>query len=184
MRKRYIIPLAVLLFLIIQLVFVNSYRIVLWSNGIVKKNTDIIDIGIDDNGLKFCVIKSSDMAKNIKLVHMTQNEIGLWKLDYILGKLAEETGLLEMRWTRVASVRRFSIEDDIPIEYETHLLYNGSNAQRKIRLSDLGELPNNVTVNIQQSEAEFTLHIIGFGDYDMLSDVHVSDMLKKNGCIP
>lgn len=184
MKRRYVIFLVLSLFLVIQLLFINSFSIVLWRNGISKKDINVIDIGIDDNGLQFCVVKSSDLDKNIKLVYMTKKENRIWKADYILDRPSEETGLLEMRWTRVASVRRYSIEDDIPIEYETHLLYSGSNALKKIKLSDLGQLPDNVTVNIHQSEAEFTIHIIGYGDYTMLSDVHISESIKETGCIP
>lgn len=176
-----IIAVIVLLIAALGALWFNSYSIVLWRNGFHNASVSIIDAGLDANGDEYRVVQGNDIDLNVRLAYMTKGIMGTWKVWYVEDTPSAETGMVRISWTMPAGFQRFRVGDDTTFEYESHLVYCGDNANKKIEIpAEL--LPPNVTVSIQQGGTSYTLHFITFGD-EGFNDLDVYDLLKKSGCI-
>ena len=172
----------ILIIVALALMYLNSYSIALMKNGFDSPRTSIIDIGIDDNGKEYRVIKSYDDQQNVKLAYLVKNKVGLWNMAIVSDTPSIETGFVKIGWMRVASIKRYGISDDTPVEFEIHAVYCGNNATKLIEIEP-EELPPNVTVNVQQAGKAYTLHFIAFGEGDELSNIDVYQLLQNSGCV-
>ena len=64
--------------------FKNSYSIALMKSGFDNDQTNIISIGIDDNGNEYRVVKSYDADQNAKLAYLVKNDVDSGMKAYTL----------------------------------------------------------------------------------------------------
>ena len=68
-------------------------------------------------------------------------------------------------------------------ETEWHMAYYGDNAIDLIQFHP-GQLPHNVTVNIQQAGKIFWVHVITYDDAKTFNSIDIPSLLLENKCIP
>ena len=81
-------------------------------------------------------------------------------------------------------VKRFVNTEEVDFVQEWHFAYCGNNAVAKIDLQT-GQIPENVTVNIQQAGNTYWIHAISFADSYVINDFNnnLIQILETNGCI-
>ncbi|MCX7884855.1 MAG: hypothetical protein N2448_07495 [Caloramator sp.] len=84
---------------------------------------------------------------------------------------------------RNAGAKRFTHTENAIFENEWYYAYYGTNAAKLIELLP-GQIPDNVTVNIRQAGQKFWIHLISFSEPDVISNINIEALLKKNKCIP
>lgn len=63
------------------------------------------------------------------------------------------------------------------------MIYSGNNALKLIEFTP-GQIPDNVTVNIQQAGESYWIHLITFAEPDVLNSIDMKSILQDNQCIP
>lgn len=182
-KKAYTIIIVTFLLVssIIIILFINSYSIALFRAGIKPENLSSIHTYVESNGREYRILLNKDANKNITFVQMVKKPIGLWSVEYSMDTMSSKTGLATYGWMRPAGVKSFSMVNPV-FEYEVHQIYYGQNAIKLIEISQ-EQLPDNVTVHIQQAGPEYTIHFMAYGDADILSKIGVYNLLVSTGCI-
>lgn len=186
MKKRTVwicalIAFAVISAIIVSLFYINSYDSALKKAGLNPHAVTILDVGIDDNGNEYRVVMQHTDDRDVQFAHLCRENAGLWTVCQV--PLDVEDELLEMKWMRVAGMKRFSLQDNYVVQWETHAVYGGNNAIKRIDLpSEL--LPPNVTLSIHQAGASYVLHFIYFGeDNTTFNDFDVEALLLQTNSI-
>ena len=160
----------------------NSFQISLHRQGLGNQNVDIIDHGFDNNKDEFKVIKTISNDNEIVLALMIKNKMGFWNISSIKASTTD-SNLVTIGWVISGGAKRFVYTENAIFEQEWHLVYCGNNAKKLIEFFP-GQIPENITVNIQQAGEEYCIHIISFAEPDVLNSFDVITLLKNNQCIP
>lgn len=65
---------------------------------------------------------------------------------------------------------------------EWHNAYYGTNATKLIEFLP-GQIPENVAVNIHQAGQQFWIHLVTYGEPEVLSKINIEKLLKENKSI-
>ncbi len=113
---------------------------------------------------------------------ITKNNLGFWTITSKSGKVAANPNLISIGWIRGGGAKRFIYTENAEFENEWHIAYYGNKATKLIYFLP-GQIPENVTVNIQQAGELFWIHIITFANPDVLNSIDIQTLLIKNQCI-
>ncbi len=161
-----------------------SFPLALRMSGLNPRVTDRIEHSFDANGREFRVIKTESRDGGINLVLLTRNGLGFWCMESQSSNDGQPGPWpVSIGWIRSGGAKRFDFEENATFENEWHLAYYGNNAIKKIEFLP-GQIPENVTVNIQQAGAVFSIHVVSFAEPDVLNRFNVPDLLIENHCIP
>jgi len=111
----------------------------------------------------------------LTLLYLERSALGLWSIWYE-GQSIGQSGWSRIDWTNTAGFRRFDSNAKPQFDFEYHQLYVGTNATRLIELEPT-QLPPGISVRIQQSGKDFSIHLITFGDAGATS-LQRLDMLR------
>lgn len=150
----------------------QSYGLALRDAGIYKEGSVTVDSGINNNNDEYRIVAEYTSGENSKIAYLFRNWLGFWRVDRV-----EE---LNMSWINVIGINRFQVSDAVNLQYETHLLYCGNNAIKRIEQSGM-QLPNNVAVSVYQAGSTYMLHFISYGDADVLNEIDPTILLKNTG---
>lgn len=172
---------AMVLALAYAVLSANSYALALNSIGYKEKYTEIIDCGIDWNGMEYRVVADyPGIDGHVGAAYLTKNAVGFWQVSR--KNDVENGGNRVCSWRDTISLRRFSIADKLTNEYESHLLYCGNNAIKNIEIPPEA-LPTNVAVHIYQAGEVYMLHFVTFGEMDATNQINCTAILEDLGCI-
>ena len=115
---------------------------------------------------------------------MTKNSSGVWNISNLDVEEPKKSKVVSVGWTQDGGLRRFVDTEDVNFGQEWHFAYCGDNAIQKVELQK-GQIPENVTVNIQQAGNLYWIHVISFADSDVINDFNANliGVLEENGCI-
>ena len=141
----------------------------------------IIELGIMDD-VPYKVLQASTKNGDPIILRLTKNKLGFWQTDR-LEETREGQTYAEHAWMIDAGLRRFSVQDVTEFNDEWHYVCTGNDAQKRIEIPN--ELvPENTTINIQQSGGFYLIHVVSFGDPQYFQQLNIPTYLKENGFIP
>ncbi|WP_139906133.1 hypothetical protein [Clostridium thermarum] len=183
-NKRELAIAAILFIAIIALIIrANSFSIALRMAGLNSNYVRIIEHDFGTNDEEFKVIETSSKDSKITLSIVTKNRLGFWKVSSFRGDDTVDPHFTSIAWIKGGGSKRFSSTEDSVFENEWHYAYCGDNAIKEIKFLP-GQIPENVTVNIQQGGSKFWIHVISFADPGVLNRFDVKAILEENKCIP
>lgn len=188
MKKAKILAICIGAFLVLLTTAVIVWKTYSFSAAVhfANLNTDAISyveqLDIDSNGDEFCVFQTRTSEGNLALVYATRDKLGFWHIDRI--KRASATPkYTSLAWVEGAGIRRFSHVEVPTFEQEWHFVYCGDDAIKSIELLP-GQLPDNSTVNIQQTGKTYLIHLIVFSSEELdLDMLNLRELLIQSGCI-
>lgn len=154
-RILFIVPAVALA--VFLLYWALNYDVLLWTNGFSDPQT--VYTGIDDNGEEMQILKKEG-EDGFRLAHLTKSGAGFWRLEYTAEPVGE--GYTVMAWGKWTGLRTFGSAQN-GFTREEHLVLCGKNAVGTIAIPD-AEIPNNVTVGVEQGSETYQLHVISYGD--------------------
>lgn len=183
MKKPAIIIIAIAAILLTGLTtaWAKNFYITLILAGYKPTSIQVIDTSNDENEKEFKVIKTRTNKNKDTLAILTKNALGIWKISETQEN-TEDSLMSTIGWVKKGELKRFSFKDGGNIENEWNVVYTGNNAAKLIYFNP-GQLPENITVNIQQNGTSYLIHVISFADSDILSKFNVSAILEENGCL-
>lgn len=183
MKKPVIIIVAIVALLLTALstAWAKNFYITLLFEGYKTSDIQIIDNSYDENNIEYKVIKTSSKDHEVVLAILTKNALGIWNITQSQ-ESTEDAALTTIGWVTKGEIKRFSYKDGSTIENEWNLVYCGNNATKLIEFKT-GQIPENVTVNIQQNAASYLIHVISFAESDTLNNFDVPSLLIENQCI-
>ncbi|MCX7842999.1 MAG: hypothetical protein N2489_07995 [Clostridia bacterium] len=182
MKKVYII-LPILLVIILICFFIyreNSFSFALIKSGFKTSDIDIIEHGFDNNKDEFKVLKTSTDKEKVVLVKMTKSNLGIWSVSDI--QKDANKGVVSIAWFGDGGVKRYEPTENPIFFTETHYVYYGTNASKLIEFFP-NQIPENVTLSVQQAGKIFCIHLLSRGDPEQLSKIDIVKLLIKNKCI-
>lgn len=175
-----VLLLGVIAFFIFK---INSFSFSLMRSGYNQNNVQTIEHSFDSNKEEFKVIKTNSKNKEIVLAIITKNSMGIWNVTKTTESTSVNPNIASIAWINGGGAKRFLFTSDPTFEHEWHYVYYGTNAVKFIEFLP-GQIPENVTVNIQQAGVQFWIHIISFAEPEVLNSISVENLLKENKCIP
>lgn len=182
MRRTNVCLFALLLFVGALFAYHNSYSIALHKAGLSEKFIEYVDIGIDDNGNEYRVVFEYMPESTLKIVFLSKDDFGIWRVIEELSSLEDETEYIIMAWMRFSSIRRFEVNDQVIFDREVHKVYVGNNASKQIEIP-MELLPTNVSVNVFQSGTMYVIHFIGYGGNEIFDQFYFDDLLEQSNFI-
>lgn len=183
MKKPLIIILAAAALLVTALsaAWAKNFYITLLISGYSTSDVKIIDTSHNENDKEFKVIKTSSKDKSDALAILTKNSLGIWSITQKQENI-ESRPITTIGWVNKGEVKRYTFKDGGVIENEWNIVYCGNNAIKLIQFNP-GQIPENVTVNIQQNGSSYLIHLISFADSNTVSKFDVPAILTDNGCL-
>lgn len=161
-----VIILAAIIFIVIR---GNSFKMALKNEGLgVGTVHTTIEHAFDANGQEFKVIQTTTEKEEMAVAIVTKNKWGFWEVTSCDVESAD-LGYARVGWIQNAGM----------FQFEWHMVYCGNNAIKTIEFSE-EHIPSNVTVNIQQTEEYYQIHVISFAEPEVLSELDVMSILKEN----
>jgi hypothetical protein len=143
---------------------------------------NIFEHSYDSNNDEFMVVSTRYKNSDITIVHLTKNKWGFWKIKNSQKNKDIETDVLSYKWLIHAGAKQFNYELNPYFEKELHVLYYGTNALKLVKFKP-GEIPENVTINIQQAGNVYYIHLISFADLELLNSIDIPEILLENAII-
>lgn len=183
MKKSVIIIIAIVVLLLsgITTAWANNFYITLLLKGYDTSKVQIVDASYNDDGKEFKVIRTSSKKDDTVLAILTKNIFGLWSITE-KQENNEDSSISTIGWVKEGEMKRYSFKDGGTIENEWNIIYSGNNATSLIALKP-EQIPDNVTVNIQQNGKYYLIHVVTYSDSNTLSKFDVPKILLDNQCI-
>lgn len=181
-KKRIIIIVAVAVCLIVFFVLqANSLSFSMRAAGLETDDVKLVEALDIDLDQEFKVLQTEKETGELVLVRMVKNKLGFWEVADLNSANSSErnNNYVSIAWVKDAGIKRFTHTETPVFEYEWHYVYCGYNAKEKIEFLP-EQIPNNVTVNIQQAGEYYLIHVVTFADPDTNSSFPVWDILKEN----
>lgn len=190
MKKTCIVVISIIAIVIIAFgIFrTNSFSFAIRRAGLNPYDVIPLESSIDANGNEFRIIKTSSDKQEIVLAYMEKNRMGFWSVAYYSPpphpseETSWDTKLVSIGWMKPAGIKRYDAAEDPIFETEWHQLYYGNNAIKLIEFLP-GQIPDNVAVNIRQAGNEYSIHLIHFGNPDILNNIDMHSLLLEAKCI-
>lgn len=181
-KRNTMISLIVIFLLLFLFIRSQSFSLALFFKGYHKGSIQYFDQTYDANEDEMKVLTSTSNDKNIIILHMTKSKLGFWQERRSIDVKDPSTGISSYQWVHPAGSRRYPFGLNGQFEWETHSLYCGSNAVKLIEFKP-GQLPENVTVNVQQAGELYFIHLISYADLNIINDLDIPNILLDNGNI-
>ena len=175
--------MVVVLAAIFLLVRGNSLSLALRQVELDPGSLHVIHRGWDANGQEYQVLQTANSTGSLALVRCSRNVPGFWRVEDCNPVKDGERNYAQIGWMESGGVKRFIHTESPVFETEWHFAYSGNNALKLIELAP-EQIPDNVTVNIQQAGALYWIYVISFAEPDVLNQFDVIGILRENGCIP
>ncbi|WP_163193569.1 hypothetical protein [Clostridium thermarum] len=182
-KKEIAIVAIILIGIAFLIIRANSFSIALRRAGLNPNYVRTIEHDFGTNDEEFKVIETSSKDSKITLAIVTKNKLGFWKVSSFRGDDRVDPHFTSIAWVKGGGFKRFSPTGGTVIEHEWHYAYCGDNAIKEIEFLP-GQIPENVTVNIQQGDSKFLVHVISFAEPEVLNGFDVKALLEENKCIP
>lgn len=184
MKKiKFIIPLVFLILIVgIFIIQTNGFSLALIRAGFNTNDVEVIEHSYDSTIGEFKVIKTSSKKHNIILAWMSRDSFGFWKVIMTNDATTVMPNLVQIAWMRGAGAKRFTHTENAIFESEWHNAYYGTNATKLIEFLP-GQIPENVAVNIRQAGQQFWIHLVTYGEPEVLSKINIEKLLKENESI-
>lgn len=156
-----------------------------------------LDIGISLRGLNICytieqtvsditeqdtkLLLAKDADNNLVLVRANKNAIGVWTTHIIDTSKGESVPIVSASWYNQMGMHFFDPYENTYAINWNHV-YCGNNATRIVKFRD-GQIPENVTVRIEQQRSMYIVHVISYADPAVTNNFDVLSILRQNGCI-
>lgn len=126
-----------------------------------------------------CKVVQTTADGQLALVRLSRSPVGIW---YISGeRTGSPNSWAKLGWLSGEGSRYYDQIQGLNGATAVHQVYCGSNAIAPIKFLP-GQIPENVTVNIQQQGEMFWIYIVSF-DSDATGSFSPYDLLVENGCI-
>lgn len=133
---------------------------------------------VDGNAVRILQCETED--DNIVIVRMVKNEVFFWQITDM--SKAEKNGYAQISWDKDAGTQRFSATDIPKFYREYHCVYSGANAVRRIEIP-VDAVPKNMTVNIEQANNVYVIHVLYFAEKETPVTFDVMDYIRQQGMI-
>lgn len=186
MKKKIVLCICIFIFAALISVFFilqhNSETITLNQAGVDTKSTirDVETIDFD-NGHEFKVIQCSMEDGKLAIVHLRKNDWGFWEVHSI--EKENELNYAEYIWVKDTGYQLYSPTDTPIFGNEYHYVYCGNNALKLIKIAP-EQLPDNVTLNVQQLGEFYLIHMFTYEKPQNIAGFNVIKYLQENGFIP
>jgi hypothetical protein len=131
----------------------------------------------------FCVVQTATTDEEPALALLVRNKIGFWTVENTcIANSDAPDQWVSMAWVLDAGGWRFDSADEGRNHWEWHCAYYGVNAVALVELLP-GQIPENVTVNIQQQGNRYWIHVISFEESGENASFDIISLLEENGCI-
>ncbi len=181
-KGKIIIACAVAAVIVIALVLrANSLNIALFFKGVdVDTVSQTAQGSYGLSGADYVILHGNTRDGAPALIRGVENVLGFWRIDE-LAVITDEQPVASMVWSETGGVWHRDAEQ-VPLTDHTcwQVLYKGSNACADIAFKE-GQLPDNCTVWISQSDGDYIIQIASFSED--LSKIPVIEYLQQNGCI-
>ena len=141
----------------------------------------IVELGIMDD-VPYKVLQANSKNNDLVILRLTKNKLGFWQTEQ-LEKTREGQTYAEHAWMIDAGLQRFSVQDVPEFNREWHYVCTGNNAQKRIEIPN-EQVPENTTINIQQSGGFYLIHVVSFADPEYYQQLNIPLYLQENGFIP
>jgi hypothetical protein len=182
-KREVAIAVSLLIGIIVLIIRANSFSIALRRAGLNPNHVTTIEHSFDSDKQEFKVIETSSKDNKLILAIVTKNRLGFWSISNIRGDGTANPHFASIAWVKGGGFKRFSPTEDSVFQNEWHYAYCGDNATKQIEFLP-GQIPENVTVNIQQGGSKFWIHVISFAEPEVLNAFDVKALLEENKCIP
>jgi hypothetical protein len=172
----------IVVIIVVAIILRSNLSMVISRAGFNPSDINILYSGIDNNGERFMVIKTSTIEHKIVLGYLTKNNLGFWSLKYTEGDKVQSGHIVSIGWMINAGFRKYDMTKDSIFVTEWHQLYYGDNAIRFIEFLP-GEIPDGVAVNIRQFGKEYCIHLITFNEPDTFNKIDIHKLLLKDNDI-
>lgn len=157
-----------------------SFQIALVQSGYRIGDIEVLEHSFDTKDNEFKVIKTSSDKEKISLVIIKKNRIGIWSISQT--RKDNNKGIVSIAWFGDGGAKRYS-ESENPIFYdESHFIYYGTNATKLIEFLP-EQIPEDVTVSVNQAGNVYCVHLVSRGKSDIIGNIDVEALLKKNDMI-
>lgn len=171
-------------FVCFALLYANSLSLALLAAGL--RADDLHEVEgptrrADDR--VFCVVQTSTEEDEPALALLVRNRIGFWTVENV--ETISSGGPFQWvstTWILDAGGWQFDSVDGGKNHWEWHFAYYGVNAVALLELLP-GQIPENVTVNIQQQGNRYWIHVISFEESGENASFDIISLLEENGCI-
>ena len=131
----------------------------------------------------FCVVQTATTDEEPALALLVRNKIGFWTVENTrIANSDAPDQWVSMAWVLDAGGWQFDSADGGKNHWEWHFAYYGVNAVALVELLP-GQIPENVTVNIQQQGNRYWIHVISFEESGENASFDIISLLEENGCI-
>jgi len=184
LKKEWKIGIAVAVVVLLVAFFILqacSLNMALRSAGI-STNIAFMPVELDmeeDRQVKVIVSETDD--GEIAVVRLQKNALGFWRI-ISRKESGENLTVPGVAWVKHARIRSFgTVNNTDNYQREMHFVYAGNNAQKLIEILP-EQIPANTTVNIQQHDELYMIHVITFATESF--EFNAYEVLVENGCIP
>jgi len=177
-----VILTAAILIIIFFLIHTSGFSLALIRAGFNTNDVEVIEHSYDSAVGEFKVIKTSSKEHKIILACMSRNSFGFWKVITTSEVTSVRPDIVEIAWVRGAGAKRFTHTENAIFENEWHYAYYGTNATKLIEFLP-GQIPENVAVNIRQAGQQFWIHLVSYGEPDVLSRIKMEYLLEESKSI-
>ncbi len=143
---------------------------------------DELFAGFDNNDDRNLVLRVHSDAQPLALATATQNKAGFWALTPHTTDAESDSHQVACGWMRSDGWRQPDLTRDPTFGNEWHLFYCGDNATGPVAFLP-GQLPEGVAASIRQSGSDFSIHLVSFGEPEVLNEVDMQALLLAAGCI-
>ena len=183
-NKKAVICIIVLCFVLIStfILAALSENIALAYAGVDTKKMmqPIIELGVMDD-VPYKVLRATTNNDEPVILRLTK-KLGFWQIDR-LEKVRKGQTYAAHGWAITAGFQKNSDEDRYLFNKEWHYVCTGNDAQKQIEIPN-ELIPENTTINIQQSGEFYLIHVVSFGDPEHFQQLNIPAYLKENGFIP
>ena len=176
-----VIALLVVACIVFFAVRAGSRDAALRGAGFYPQDCEVLWKGFYNNDDLNEVVRLRSEESRLTTGTLVRNRWGFWSFYKQSERTSPDQHLIGAAWTRFAGIRYFEGRESR--EVEQHRFYCGDNAQKTVRFLQ-GQLPDNVTVNIQQVGKDFAVHLIMFTNGEEQNNLDIHTLLVQAGCIP
>ena len=187
LKKKFIFLLSSVVLLIACFFIVRrlSFTISLYRSGFITSDYKEIEHSYDDMHGEFKVIQTETKSGKLAIVLLEKDKFGFWNVAYSFNAPDSQTNLASFFYFRKPIMNSFISPQDYDLRLEwNHILY-GTNAINLVEFKP-GQIPEKVTVNIQQAGNKYWIRFITYSGTDTFNPFDtekIQKLLKENNCI-
>lgn len=127
------------------------------------------------------LLLAKDKEENLVLVRADKNAVGFWTTLIIDTSEGKSSPTVSTSWYNGLGMHYYKPEKNT-YSIGWNFVYCGDNARKVVEFAE-GQIPENVTVRIDQYRTLYIVHVISYAEPEVTNNFHVFDILRQNGCI-